>query len=424
MTNTTVRKELLEKISNDIKKTNPTLYLAAFTDDSERRVLKQLIQKEFGHVLNTEERLDEVVQELVGLGVIDEILKKEKNVTDIQYTHGELIVSTSHKLPYVYTYELEDSYIEGVIAKFAHAKRKEFSPKKWKLNTQLGNLRINAVHASKNSYNRPTMSLRVTEPKLILNKENFEKFAPMYIYDLLDALIKSNNSFILSGKTGAGKTELQKLLFGFIKDYEFIIAIEDEVAEGHYKTLYPEKYIMSWLASNDKELLELIDEGLRNNPDWLTITEIRRVGAMALYTALQTGHQIISSIHSKTAFKNVERFLNMLKTSGENIDEAVYLQELNEYLNIGAYVEKKIMPDGTNVRYLKELVEYKEDGEHILLFSQSVNEDGTREVRCYPYSQEIQRKINDTVGLNYEMAYIKEWERDQKNGTQKEAIYS
>ena len=42
------------------------------------------------------------------------------------------------------------------------------------------------------------MSIRVTRPRLALNIDNFENFAPMYVLDLFKAMIEVGSNIVIS----------------------------------------------------------------------------------------------------------------------------------------------------------------------------------------------------------------------------------
>lgn len=160
-----IQPDILEGIADDIKRSNPKLFLDAFTDPEAREVLTKLVQEEHSVVLNTTERLEYVIQEMVGLGIIETIIK-DPSVTDISYNGTELVINTNSG-KYKYEDEINENYIIKLIQKFANAVDKEFTPKSPILDAQLGNLRLNAVHKVLSPYGT-TMALRVSRPKLAL----------------------------------------------------------------------------------------------------------------------------------------------------------------------------------------------------------------------------------------------------------------
>lgn len=69
-----VNDNVLDEIKRDLKENYPELYLDAFLNIEARELIKDILKKKHSLLLKDEERLEYVVQETVGLGVIDDIL--------------------------------------------------------------------------------------------------------------------------------------------------------------------------------------------------------------------------------------------------------------------------------------------------------------------------------------------------------------
>ena len=177
-----------------------------------------------------------------------------------------------------------------------------------------------------------------------------------------------------------GKTELQKYLVGFMKEDTRIILLEDEY-ETFLKELYPNLDIVTWITFNNqenisKEMRKLIKQALRNNPEWLIISEVRGEEAKELYSSLTTGHPLITTIHSKSAYKSIERLAYLMDIS---LDNLLLVEDLIDYLNIAVHMDKMVDEKGNVIRYIKEIVEYYvEDNEikknHIYLSNGYIKE--------------------------------------------------
>ena len=144
-----------------------------------------------------------------------------------------------------------------------------------------------------------------------------------------------------------------------MKEDTRIILIEDEY-ETFLKELYPSLDVVSWITFNNqenisKEMRKLIKEALRNNPEWLIISEVRGEEAKELYSSLTTGHPLITTIHSKSAYKSIERLAYLMDIS---LDNLLLVEDLIDYLNIAVHMDKYIDDRGNVVRYIKEIVEY------------------------------------------------------------------
>lgn len=362
-----VNESVLGEIKKDLKENYPEVYLDAFLNIEARDILKRLLREKHKTLLSDNERLEYVIQETVGLGVIDDILNKYELVTDISYNATDLTIETPEK-KFVYEEEVEEDYVIKIIQKFANAVGKEFTPKSPILDASFSNLRINAVHKVNSPYGT-TMSIRVTRPILALNEDNFKTFAPMYILDLFQAMIEVGSNIAIAGETGTGKTELQKLLVGFIPWDQKIVTGEDTL-EGHFKTLYPDKDIMSWLTTNSVSFTDLIKAALRNNPAWIIISETRGKEAYEMIQSVLSGHRIITTLHSVNARAIPSRIVHMVK-EGHQVDEKPLTESIYRYFDFGVHIKRKKI-NGKTVRYLSEIVEYLDGEEANTVFEMKV----------------------------------------------------
>ncbi|MCK1995460.1 CpaF/VirB11 family protein [Peribacillus muralis] len=363
-----ISEDILKDIIDDLKMINPELMLEAFTDPIARQALKKVMQqdlpKRHNVILRTEEHIDYALSEIVGLGVIEEIIKNPF-VTDISYNGTELIIDTNNE-KYVFEEDISENYIVKLIQKFANAVGKEFTPKNPILDAALNNLRINAVHKSQSPFGT-TMALRSSKAEAVLNEGNFKNFAPEYMLEFFEAAIKSRSNIIIAGETGTGKTELQKFLVKDISFDEKIINLEDTV-DNYLKELYLEKDIHSWVTSQSIGFTELIKAGLRNNPVWMLISETRGKEAYEMLQAVLSGHKIITTLHAVDARAIPKRFINMMKI-GYMIDEESVLSDIYNYFQLGVHIEKTKI-NGQVVRYLSEVVEFRPDKTAITVFKQ------------------------------------------------------
>lgn len=384
-----VSQEIIKGIKDELKDKHPEVYLEAFLSQEAREVLKIIIKNSNPLLLSIDEKLDYVIQEIVGLGVIDELLKKHENITDISFNGTFLTIETPEE-KWVYEEELTENYINKLITKFANAVGKGFSPKEPILDAGLGYLRINAMHKVNSPYGT-TMSLRVSKPKLALNEENFEVFAPLYILDFFKAVVKSRSNVVISGDTGTGKTELAKFLTSYIHFEEKIIVGED-TQEGHYKELFPDKDIISWLTSPGITYKDLIKAALRNNPIWINIAETRGEEAYEMIQAVLSGHRIITTAHTVDARATPTRFVNMAKM-GYQVDEKSLKEDIYRYFQFGFHIKKKKI-NGKTVRFLSEIVEYL-DGEKTLTVFET-EEDGDKFIyHIGNYSENFLKRLKD-----------------------------
>lgn len=360
-----------------------------------------------------------IVNEVADLGVIDYLLQQHPNITDIGFNGRFLSIETNSEK---YTYgnhpgehPITEGYIKQLINRFAlreGAKGKEFGPGRPLFNGFNNNIRISATHRSVSPAGT-TLSLRVSKPTLALNKQNFDSFAPNFIYSVLKLFIRAHANIIISGETGTGKTELQKLLIGEIPFEDKIIMIED-VAETHLTEIYPDKDIYSWITSDNGDtqaagksgvsISDHVKNALRNNPKWLMISETRGQEAYEMFQAVLSGHNIITTLHSINNEAVPRRFVGM-SSLGFNIREDLLEEDFLNYMHIGIHIKKKIL-NGHVFRYLDELAEFvpksKEHPNGInVLFNQRIDENGFRHWESYEPTPKIIKLIADELDRNF-----------------------
>ncbi|KGX85190.1 CpaF/VirB11 family protein [Pontibacillus litoralis] len=360
--------DILKDIMDDLKRIDPKLVIDSLTDTVAREALKKVMKndlpKRHNIILDTEEKFDYALSEMVGLGVVEKIIK-DPDVTDISYNGTELVVNTNNA-KYVYGENISEDYIIKLIQKFASAVGKEFTPKNPILDAALNNLRINAVHNSLSPFGT-TMALRSSKAESVLNEENFKEFAPEYILEFFRSATQARSNYIIAGETGTGKTELQKFLVKDIPFNEKIINMEDTL-DSYLKVLYPDKDIHSWITSPAFGFTNLIKAGLRNNPVWMLVSETRGEEAYEMLQAVLSGHRIITTLHAVDARAIPKRFINMMKI-GYSIDEESVLSDIYNYFQFGIHIEK-YEHEGKVIRYLSEIVEFRPDNKAVTVFKQ------------------------------------------------------
>ncbi|MEB9506458.1 CpaF/VirB11 family protein [Bacillus anthracis] len=363
----------LQSIKDDLNTKHAELVIDALLNKESRQEIKEIIKKNYpAYFMDYDEDKDVaeyVVSEIVGTGIIERLINERPDITDISYNGSHLIVESSD---YKGVYEnsdqmISEEYISRVIQKFANAVGTEFVPKKPIFDGVYGSIRINAVH-SQNTVGNSTMSLRIVRPKLALNEENFDMFAPTFMLDFFKILMTSRNNILISGETGTGKTELLKLLFSYILFEHKAIMIED-VPETHVKHLFPEKDVLSWLTGHGVTVTDLIKAALRNNPRWINVSELRGKEAYEMVQAVLSGHHIMTTLHSVDAETSPKRLVNMSKI-GYQVDEKSLEEDIMRYFDFGFHI-KRIVVKTTNsdrvkinrvIRYLSKVVQYSSEG--------------------------------------------------------------
>lgn len=337
--------QLYDKIAERNERSIPSQNIKQTEDKEEKQKRKIYLKHE------------KEIEELLRNSFLKPYLEDE-HVTDIGFNGKELWIQSNKKGRYKPKKQPTHNEVYRLGKKIADIQGKQFTPNDPILDTDLSYLRVNFMHQDI-SPSGCTFAIRVSKPKLVTT--DLSSFANEDVADLLKALIKADTNMIISGRTGSGKTELQKLLVGFIDDHKKITLMEDTM-DSHIKELYPQKDINSWRTltddSRDKKITfhDLNKAGLRNNPDWMIIAETRGSEAYSMLESALTDHAIITTIHAKGAGAIPSRLLSMI---GQNyqVNEVLLGQDIVNTFRFGIYLMMEFTDDGIK-RYIREIVEF------------------------------------------------------------------
>ncbi|GED65583.1 ATPase, T2SS/T4P/T4SS family [Lysinibacillus fusiformis] len=364
-------KNHIEHIEDSLFVSHPALICSALTDASKRDEIKKVILKQFPHIATDDEIAETITREIVGTGLIEDIITNREDVTDIGYDGNKLEIVGVNYYEIIQDEHVNEKYIQRLIQKFASAMGEDFSPKRPKLNGVYGVFRINAVHSA-NTTGGTTLSLRIVRPKLALNEDNFNQFAPAFILDFLKTSVETYSNTLISGRPGTGKTELQKLAMSYTKDEKEKIGAIQDVPELFLKELYPNKLVYEWLTGNGLEHNDLIFEAMRNNFVWILVTEIINKGAYGLYQAMYSDHAVITTLHAKSALKIPMRTAYLAKFAPEAamMDKETMAEEIEDLADFGWHIKRETV-NGKDFRFLNEIAAFA-PGNSKLIFKQKL----------------------------------------------------
>jgi pilus assembly protein CpaF len=109
---------------------------------------------------------------------------------------------------------------------------------------------------------------------------------------LLEALVVSRASFLVTGGTGSGKTTVLAALLSLVPATERVVLVEDagELAPDHHHLLRLEARTANVEGAGAVDLRSLVREALRMRPDRIVVGEVRGAEVVELLAALNTGH--------------------------------------------------------------------------------------------------------------------------------------
>jgi flagellar protein FlaI len=156
-------------------------------------------------------------------------------------------------------------------------------------------------------------------------------------------------SVFVSGETASGKTTLLNAITTFIPPENKIVSIEDtpELNLPHRNWVREVALAKgkgeSSGTSGEVTMYDLLKSALRQRPNQIIVGEIRGVEGSVAFSAMQTGHPVMSTFHSASVEKLVQRLC------GEPINiPKTYVDNLNLIILTSAVKR----PDGQTVRRL------------------------------------------------------------------------
>lgn len=287
-------------------------------------------------------------------------LLKEDSITDISYNGETVYYKDNLKGRLKSDLSITKNEAYSFIRQIANLTDSLFSYTNPILDVSVGRYRINATHSSisrKNREKTTTFSIRIGYEKLRI-KDN-DGFINPLAYKLINFALKSNNSIVISGKTGTGKTEFQKYLLSKLPPFSRIITI-DNINELETDYFVKDIDSLTWLnrvSENSKvDIDALIKNALRSTPDWLIVGEARGKEMLTLLSSVMSGHPTITTLHSKRSEFTYKRMARMAMIGNESLIYEETLSDIYDHFKLIVHLnsyydfEKKMY-----VRYVDEI---------------------------------------------------------------------
>jgi pilus assembly protein CpaF len=166
--------------------------------------------------------------------------------------------------------------------------------------------------------------------------------------DLLEACVKGKLNIMVSGGTGAGKTTLLNILSSFIPDSERIITIEDaaelRLHQEHVVRLETRPPNIEGKGAIRQR--QLVINALRMRPDRIIVGEVRGEEAVDMLQAMNTGHEgSLTTIHANSTRDALSRLETMIAMAELNLPERAVRQQTASAINVIVQVSR--LPDGS-----------------------------------------------------------------------------
>lgn len=284
----------------------------------------------------------------------------DENITDISYNGEKIFYVDNQKGRIKSNLNLKNEDAIDFVRQIANFTEKQFSFIEPILDVTFGKYRFNAIHQSigrKQNEKVINFSIRIASTKnRIINDNNFmDENMKNYLLDILN----KNESIMIGGETGSGKTELQKYLLMNLKENSRVIII-DNLDELDAIRSDSNIDLNCWQVSktNLKSFNDLIENALRCNPDWLIVSEARGKEMAPLLVSTMSGHPLISTIHAYDVSQIPNRITRLIMLNDKNQEYDQIFNDVVSHIFNYVYVKKYIGKDGHIIRYISDIAKY------------------------------------------------------------------
>jgi pilus assembly protein CpaF len=327
-------------------------------DRTPRETLRQEIRGAVIGLLSEEKRLltpaqtdlliDEILDELLGLGPLEPLLKDD-SITDILInTHEAVYVERGGRLQRTNVRFQDTRHLVRIVNKIVAAVGRRVDESQPMVDARLADgSRVNAI----------IPPLAVDGPLVSIRKFSRVPLAMSRLVELgsvtqemalvLEAIVQARRNVLISGGTGSGKTTLLNALSAYIDDHERIITIEDsaelQLQQSHVGRL--ETRPANIEGQGEVQQRELVRNALRMRPDRIIVGEVRSGEAFDMLQAMNTGHDgSMTTVHANTARDALSRVEQMIGMAGLDIPARSIRGQIASAIHVVVQAER--MEDG------------------------------------------------------------------------------
>jgi pilus assembly protein CpaF len=343
------------------------------------KVVQEILAQE-GIPLNGEEReelVEQVLDEIFGLGPL-EVLLKDATVSDILVnTHARIWVERNGKLELTDVRFKDDDHLMRVIDRIVAAVGRRVDESSPMVDARLADgSRVNAIIPPL-AIDGPHLSIRKFKRDVLAAEDLVQKGAmTAEMLEVLRAIGKARLNILISGGTGAGKTTLLNVLSSFIPHDERIVTIEDsaelQLRQPHVVRLETRPANIEGAGQISQR--QLVINALRMRPERIILGEVRGPEAMDMLQAMNTGHDgSMATLHANTPRDALGRLETMIAMAGLSLPDKAVRQQTASAVDV--VIQASRLSDGSRkITAISEIVGMEGDiitMQDIFVFEQS-----------------------------------------------------
>ncbi len=313
-------------------------------------MVRELLLEENKPLNHTEQNqlVDDILDELLGLGPIEPLLK-DAGVTDILVnTHAQVFVERDGRLHLTPVRFKDDRHLLRIIDRIVSAVGRRVDESQPMVDARLADgSRVNAIIPPL-AVDGPLLSIRKFA-RVPIDMDHLVELAtfPREFADLLEGVVRARRNVLISGGTGSGKTTLLNAMSAYIDSRERIVTIEDaaelQLQQTHVARL--ETRPSNIEGRGEVGQRDLVKNALRMRPDRIIVGEVRAGEAFDMLQAMNTGHEgSMTTIHANSCRDALGRVEQMVGMAGLEMPTKSVRGQIASALNVVVQLER--MSDG------------------------------------------------------------------------------
>lgn len=315
-----------------------------------RQVVEKILREEsLSLPLNMSERekfLNEIVDEVLGLGPLEPFLK-DHSVSDILVnTYNSIYVERYGKLESTDARFKDDAHLMRIIDKIVSTVGRRIDESTPMVDARLTDgSRVNAIIPPL-ALDGPSISIR----RFAVNPLELDDLIDSQtliseVSELLKGIVRSRLNVIISGGTGSGKTTLLNVLSRFIPENERIVTIEDaaelQLKQEHIVRL--ETRPPNIEGKGEVVQRDLVRNSLRMRPDRIIVGEVRGKEAFDMLQAMNTGHDgSLTTVHANSPRDALMRLETMVAMANLEIPSEFIRKFISSAMNVIIQVARMV----------------------------------------------------------------------------------
>jgi len=304
------------------------------------------------HALNLAERkrlVSDVLDELLGLGPLEPLLKDE-SITDILVNGADSVFVERHgKLEPSSIRFKDERHLLRIIQKIVAAVGRRVDEAAPYVDARLADgSRVNAIIPPL-AVDGSLLSIRkFARVPIDMDRLVALGSVPQGVAAVLKAIVASRRNVLISGGTGSGKTTMLNAMSAYIDEAERIVTIEDsaelQLQQAHTARL--ETRPANIEGNGEVTQRDLVKNALRMRPDRIIVGEVRAGEAFDMLQAMNTGHDgSMTTVHANTPRDALSRVEQMIGMSGIDISprsaRAQIASAINVVIQVGRLADGK-----------------------------------------------------------------------------------